>query len=709
MFHNVAPVLPEAALSALERVSVSSPYLAASVWRQHLPLLRSLAYDPPLFERSVQMLARAALENGDERAAKEISDAFVSLFPICLSGTHATIEQRLAVIERLLRSDQSAARALGLRAMDAVLKTSHFSGGYQFEFGARSRDYGFFPDNEEKLTHWYSAALTLIERLAPLNEWFSNEMRGTLARNFNGLWTIAGVYDQTERLSHRFAADGFWREGWFACKQTLRFGRSQRDQQGAARLTMLEAVLRPSNITEQVMAIALSERSGTLELEELEAIDDDFTEASARLESRARELGEIVGADDTLFEQLLPVMLRGGVRAWTLGQGVAATSPQTQATWARFVEELAKVPPEQQDVQVLRGFLAELWKRDHDLVHSILDAMLATPDLAAFVPLLQTAVDIDKRGMGRLERALLTGVPVRMYRFLAYGRVTDRAPAGPLKDLLLLIAGQPDGFDVALEILSMRFHSDRSDQRDHEPELLLAGAGLLRHIKFCTDNSSKAYQLAEVVKACLAAADVSPHAADVARQLRDAVASHKTYSFNNNELLTALLEVQPVGVLDALFAGSDDDRAAGVDVFDCLGAHRNNPADTISCDTLIEWCNADAVVRYPLAAEFVSFSRHAEESESLVWSEQAVALLVGAPNPGQVLSAFIARFQPTSWSGSRAAIIEANSRLLDSISSVLPSLEPVVIAAKVEITEAVSAERRRETARDRVDDERFEW
>ena len=708
MFNNVAPVLPEAALSALERVAVSSPDLAASVWRQHLPLLRSLAYDPPLFERSVHMLSRAALENRDERAAKEVADAFVSLFPICLSGTHATIEQRLAVIERLVRSDQPTARALGLRAMDAVLKTSHFSGGYQFEFGARSRDYGFFPDNDEKLTGWYSAALTLIERLAQVDERFRNEMRGALARSFDGLWTIAGLYDQVESLSRGFAADGFWREGWFACKHTLRFGSSQLDPQGAARLSRLEADLRPSNITEQVMAIALSERSGNFELEELEAIDDDFTRASARLEARARELGEIVGADDTLFEQLLPGMLRGGVRAWTFGQGLAATSPQTQATWTRLVEGLAQVPSEQQDVQVLRGFLAEVWKQDQDLVHSILDAMLATPDLAAFVPILQTAVDLDERGMDRLQRALRTGVPVRMFRFLAYGRVTDRAPAGQFKDLLLLIAAQPDGFDVALEILSMRFHSDRSDQRDHEPELLLAGAGLLRHIKFCTDNSSKTYHLAEIVKACLAAADASPNAADVARQLREAVANHKTYSFNNNELLTALLQVQPAGVLDALFAGSEDDRQAGLHVFDYLGAHRTNPADTISCDTLVEWCNADKDVRYPLAAEFVSFRRHAEESASLVWSEQAVALLVGAPNPEKVLATFIARFQPTSWSGSRAAIIEANSRLLDSISSLLPSLEPVVIAAKAEIAEAVSAERRRETARDRNDDERFE-
>ncbi|WP_332879396.1 hypothetical protein [Massilia sp. S19_KUP03_FR1] len=708
MFHNVAPVLPEAALSALEQVALKSPDLAVTVWQQYVSLLRSLAYDAPLFERSVQMLSRAALEIGDQRAVKDISDAFVSLFPIYLSGTHATIGQRLTVIERLLLSGQATAKSLGLRALDAVLKTNRFSCGYQFDFGARSRDYGFVPDSDEKLTGWYSAAFELIERTARVAEWLRTEMRGALARNFTGLWAISGLHGQIETLSRAFANDGFWQKGWLACKQTLRFGSNHLDTEGTARLRKLEAELRPSNVAEQVIAIALSDQSISFDLDELNAFDNGFTGASGHLATRARELGEIVGADDTLFEKLLPVMLRGGVRAWTFGHGLAETSPQIQITWSKLVEGLALVPSEQQDVQVLRGFLAELWKRDKDLVHSILDAALATPDLAAFLPVLQTAVDLEERGMARLQQALQNGVPVKKYRYLAYGQVTDSAPAGPFKDLLLLIADQPDGFDIALEILHMRFHSDRSEQRDHEPELLLAGSLLLRDIKFCNDNSSKTYHLTEVIRACLVAVNAGLNAYDVARQLREAVANYKTYSFNNTDLLTVLLQVQPAEVLDALFAGSEDDRYAGLQVFDYLDAHGTNPADVISCETLIQWCSADADVRYQLAAEFVSFGKHTEENASLVWSEQAVALLVGAPAPEKILATFVARFRPTSWSGSRSALIEANSRLLDSMSPLLSSLEPAVIAAKAEIAEAVCAERRLETASDRVQDERFE-
>jgi hypothetical protein len=708
MFNNAAPVLPEAALSALERVEDDSPDIAALVWRQHLPLLRSLAYDSPLFERSVKILERTAMQTDDQRAAKEVSDTFVSLFPICLSGTHATIEQRLAVIERLLRSDESAAKTLGLRAMDAVLKTDHFSCGYQFEFGARSRDYGFFPDCDEKLTGWYAAALALMERLAATDEWLKHEMRSMLAQNFSGLYIIAGVSDQVERLSQTFAADGFWREGWFACKQTLRFNSGSLEPEVAARLSRLEAELRPSNVTEQVKAIALSNRSGGFDLDELEAVNDDFARASERLEAKARELGEVVGADDALFTHLLPDMLRGGVRSWAFGQGLAAASPQAHATWARLVDGLDQVSPEQHDVQVLRGFLAEVWERDRDLVHNLLDAALDKPTLIKIFPLLQTAVKIDERGVTRLQQALSAQAPVWVYRYLAFGRVTDHVPVGPFKTLLLLIADQPGGFDVALEILYMRFHSDRSEKRDHEKELLLAGQELLRRVSFRTNPASKTYHIANIAKVCLAASDTGPVAADIAVRLRQAVANYEPYSFNNEELLKALLEAQPVAVLEALFSGSEEDRQSGVRVFDHLRHHRSDPANAIPHEKLITWCNIAPELRYPLAAAVVTFNRYIKESESHVWSEQAIALLVNAPSPETVLTTFIARFRPMSWSGSRAALMEANALLLDDIPPVIPSLEPLAMAAKLQLAKEVATERQRETERDRINDERFE-
>jgi hypothetical protein len=167
MFENVAPVLPEAVLATLERAGNGDPDVAAAVWRRHRSLLRSLAYDAHHFEQNASMLARAATQCPDQKEAKEASDTFASLFTIYLSGTHATIEQRIDLIERLLQSGEPKQVSLGLAALDQMLEATHFSSGYGFEFGARSRNYGYEPRSGEDVTRWFGAALALIERLTP--------------------------------------------------------------------------------------------------------------------------------------------------------------------------------------------------------------------------------------------------------------------------------------------------------------------------------------------------------------------------------------------------------------------------------------------------------------------------------------------------------------------------------------------------------------
>ena len=710
MFENVAPVLPEAALSALERAGNRQSDVITMVWQRHLSLLRSLAYDAPLFERSAQVLAQAATHNADELEAKRASDTFVSLFMIYLSGTHATIEQRLCVIEGLLRSGETKVRVLGLAALDKVLQTTYFSSGNHFEFGARSRDYGYQPRCDADVAQWYGAALALIERLALAEEILKPELRDLVARNFRGLWSSAHMHSSLESLSNSFSADGFWREGWVACRQTLNFDRDHLKPDVASRLSALETNLRPSNLQERVRAVVLSNNwSPGIDLEDIE-VDGDVTSGIERLEKIARELGTSVATDDAVFTELLPELLRGGNRVVAFGRGLAAASPDLRATWARLVDGLEQIAPEQRNVQVLRGFLAVLWEQDKDLAQTLLDSALDQPAMRALLPELHTAVELDERGVERLKQVLRAGqVSVWMFRNLAYGRSTDRLAGGVLKDLLLLIADQSDGLDVALEILFMRLCSDRSTQRDHGPELIEVGRELLRRITFRKDDQRRDHELEGVVKACLTGPDASPIAAEVATRLRQAVAAHETYSFHNDNLLKALLELQPVAVLDALFAGEEKDQRVGVSVFECMGDHRGNPADAISCEALIAWCEGDCERRYPLAASIITFARRPDASGSQVWSEQAKALLAGAPDSKTVLAVLIKQFRPMSWSGSRAALMEANARLLDSLESHVPSgVMPFVTEAKAQLAQEVARERQWETEHDRARDERFE-
>lgn len=710
MFENVAPVLPEATLASLERASNGDPALTMMMWRQHRSLLRSLAYDAPLFVRSAQLLARAATHTTDEQEAKQASETFSSLFTIYLSGTHATIEQRLGVIEELLRSGEAPARVLGLAALGEVLKTMHFTSHHRFEFGARSRDYGYHPRSGAEMTCWYGAALSLIERLALTEGLLKFELRDLLAWNFRGLWTIAHMYDNLEQLAHRFADDGFWREGWTACRETLQFDRDQLTPEAAARLAALEIDLRPSNLHERVLAVVVGDRSGSPNLADMD-IEDDGTNVIERISASAYELGAAVATHDDVFAELLPDLLRGGNQVWVFGRGLAGASPDRRAIWVRLVEGLAQIAPEQRDVQVLVGFLAEIWERDQDLAHHLLDEAVDHPALGVFLPVLHSAVDLDEAGVNRLKQALRTGkAPIWMYRNVAYGRTTTPLASVVLKDLLLLMADQADGLDMAINILSLRLYSDSSVQRQHAPELLEAGREILRRVTFPRSQQGIDYRLANIVKACLIGPHADRIAAGVAMRLKQAVLAYETSAFQNHHLLRALLERQPAVVLDALFGGDEDDHWVGFNLFRSLGDLRGTPLDMISCEDLIGWCDRDGEQRYPLMASFITFAGGPEENGPSVWSEHAKALLAHAPNPRPVLEVFIERFRPMSWSGSRAALMEANAQLLDSLETdVLSRIMPFVTEAKARLSQEVAQMRQQETNEDRARDERFEW
>lgn len=705
MFTNIAAVLPEAALAALERAD-SLPALGIT-W--HLLLLRSIAYDPNLFKRSTLLLAKTASHDPDNRTRSKVSDVLSSLFTLYLSGTHATIEQRLHVIEQLLKSRDPTAQSLGLEALDRVLRTSYFSSSYQFNFGSHSRDYGYHPKNNAEITHWYSSALAAIERLALVEEVLTAELHNIVANHFRGLWTNAGMANDLESLSRKILAKGFWSSGWAACRQVIRYDKDALPEDIVSRLFALESELKPNGLIDEVRAIVLGKNGAGLEFESIDA-KEDYAVAIKRLETTAYQLGASVAADEEIFTYLLNDILRGGNgQILPFGRGLAHGATDRTATWHKLINELTQIEPSKRDIQVLRGFLSEVWKKDKDEAQGFLDTALNQSVLLECFPLLHTAVELDERGIERLKTALKLGkTPIEMYRFLAYGEATSHLTSSVFKDFLLLIVEQTNGFDTALEILYMRLFSDRAAKRNHDSGIIEAGQELLRHVRFRHTNELYETKLADIVRSCLCEPDGYKVAGELASCLKLAIKNNETYSFNNSKLLTALLQVQPVAVLTELLFGSEDVND-GVAVFDYMDVHDTNPADSIPTEVLLDWCAQNSERGYAFAASIISFSSRPKEGGPQIWSEQAKSLLANAPDPSNILALFIERFSPRTWSGSLAAILESNVQLLDSLEPpIARELAPLISEAKSRFYAQIEIERQRETTRDRQRNERFE-
>lgn len=365
--------------------------------------------------------------------------------------------------------------------------------------------------------------------------------------------------------------------------------------------------------------------------------------------------------------------------------------------------------PELRNVQLLRGFVAGLWKRDRELTHSLLDSVLSEPVLQSSLPVLQSAVELDERGVDRLKTGLVAGIsPIWMYRNLRFGGITAPVAGSSFKSLVFLIADQPDGINVALEVLHARLFSDEAAKLTPDPHVQEAGRELLRRVTFDSYGMTLDYLLGSVLRDCwIAPQSAKSIVAELATRLRQAVVDRKADWSQSGELVKTMFQLDASAVLDVLFQNDNDAERLHGRVLDHFSGYRGNPVDAISCADLIAWCEIDCERRYVFAASIVSFAHGVEGKQARVWSEQAITLLNHAPNPEPVLAIFVKQFRPTSWSGSLASVMESNAQLLDDLDPAIRSL-PFVAKAKVEILRTIEKERQWEMKQDRERDERFE-
>jgi hypothetical protein len=217
------------------------------------------------------------------------------------------------------------------------------------------------------------------------------------------------------------------------------------------------------------------------------------------------------------------------------------------------------------------------------------------------------------------------------------------------------------------------------------------------------------YDLDRVVDVCVAGDSGYEVTKVVCDNLKRAAAEHKTYGFGHNQLLKALLKVQPRAVLDAFLTRDDKAVAAGAHFIQQSCQLQPNPMDEVSEGALFEWCADDPISRYPAVASVVSVFTLRTDGNPTSWTPIASRLVHGAPDPIAVMSTLIARFRPMIWSGSRSPILETGTILLDQF-DVQGNVELAAFIAlqKTKLQQEARDYLDWETKLDKDRDERFE-
>jgi hypothetical protein len=389
--------------------------------------------------------------------------------------------------------------------------------------------------------------------------------------------------------------------------------------------------------------------------------------------------------------------------------GLGASSPR--AIWDKLAEELKG--SDKPNMQVIQGFLNGLARSDLPTTNALLDEAVGHPVLGEWLPGLQASVPIDADGVRRLREALELGkAPVGNFFVLVYGAVCEAISGPDFRDLMLAIGAKPDGNRIALEILSMRLHSDGTAKREPLPETVEAGRTLLSQYTFKRRGSQADhddYMLGVVSSKCLIGPVGAPVAQKLWRDMKAAVDSYDAYGWEQDDLLKALFKRHPLAMLDELASGDDKDRRKSTELIHETMEHGRHPSGVLDDTTLLEWAEKDPSMRYPFAAGIALLFDRVNDQAQHEWRPIAGQLLARAPDPALIFNEIKSRLWPRSWSGSLASKCESRLQLLDKLEiGDRPELVVAFQEFRAELVATIAKQRERDLQEDRTKSERFE-
>ncbi len=694
-FAFLAPANPEATLRLIETIcdgpdgghftSRENPHFSRVVG-----LLCKLAYSAELFPRVLSILLRFALNEQPGENVNSIRHQIKPLFQLYLSGTIAPQVFRLEVIERLLDPQDAIRTRLGFCLLESMLQSSGFMSHNSFDFGSRSRDFGYIPTTCEDVQSWYETALGFCVDLAVSDDPRSIEARALLARQWCSLWLNVRLYELIETITRDLHAHQPWADGWLAIRQTIRFHFNDLAPEAQARLEQLAADLAPADLVENVHLFVCRETNDVYDLDQttgnIEITDKSYSQACEHLEAKAYDLGVAVGEDNDLIQQLLPTLVHSrSTRVKLFSQGLV--SRVTDITW--LVESCCsawkQTDPSIRTLGLLIGILEEYAVSDRTSYELFLDRLMVDADFSIVFPCLQLGLEINDQAVERLIACINSSTaPLGSYRNLGHASVVSRIDKDRLLRLLTGLQGMEHGDLVIVDSLSLLVSLSGCDQ------LPISFLDFAREILARQDFSrsivdpSWDYDLERIVNASLSGEQGAEVARIVSTNLLARILDYSVTGYRDcPRLMDSLATCQPAVFLDVFLGSRFDHQGMIGRIFDSASwhdnlGHRYNSLGLIDNDYLLGWCEADPDHRFAALAEAVQLccsTPNETGRPDLSWSPLALELLSKVPRVDDILKAFVSVFFPQSWTGSRADMIAKRLPLLHSL---VQHLNPVV-------------------------------
>ncbi|MHA4738883.1 hypothetical protein [Dyadobacter sp. MSC1_007] len=672
VFENLASILPERALLAIERADALLPGKFASrengYFSRFVRLLRHIGYEEPLFLRSAKIVAEFALTEKVGENSNSIRRELSAMYQLNMSGTYAPIEVRLQLLKSLWESNITNKQQLATELIESALEAWRFQPQHIPSFGSLSRGFGLRPDYPEGVHNWYAKAAGQCLKMLDGDTPFKGVLKNILAAKLRGIWTKAGQFDLVESICVQLTRDGFWAQGWFKVMSIIRHDSKKEEDELQQRLLRLEKLLKPKNLYDQIVAYFLSDAKG---LDISDALLDGRRSNFNQLPQIYENIGADLVRDGATSNTIIPLLLTAdNGNIFHLGQGMYSGATDTEEVWDKLLNIYMKLPASERKPYLLKGWINSAYKNSEKYSDKILEQVLnTTASKHLFFPL-HASIPASQNGIILLLRALEDlELPSTEFKSLSYSLVSSNIPPENLTNLVKKVWNRNGGREAAFEILYYKCHVIESGSiNDMTDELIDIGRQLLLDLDldeklYSEDN----YKIGVVLQVCFEGEVAFNSASNFTTKLMRLIRSNYGLLNHADDILRELVKVQPKCFLNDLLERdmSNDDvyRVGFYNNFEEYDIYLS----MISNETLINWCDEEPYERYKLVAGAIVSYEGTEEAVKLIWKPIFWKLVDGAPNLLEVLDKVEGTLMPSEVPKSRANAYQARLTLFSEL------------------------------------------
>ena len=680
--------------------------------RRHIVwALEKVAFVSKTFERGALLLLELALAE-NESWGNNASGQFKALFPVLLGNTEAGPEERVLLLDEVLRTNDHARLKLAVNALRSGAKADSFTRTIGVEIhGSRPAMEPWRPELWKDAWSYVRECANRLAVIATRSDDIGEMARDALARQFR-IYVGRGLLDDVERWALDVSAkQPYWPKALTSLGHILQYDRDELDPDAAERVQKLVAHLSPDDLASKVRFL-VTEMPWDYPVDE----KLDFEERDKRQSAAVKALAEGLLLDEQRLIAFFPELSVGSQRmAVEFGRALAVSSPKPLGLKQPIADALLSVTADTRNYGLLSGYMWGLATAEPAAFLELKEQCAASADLAPAFAFACLNAGITPPDVELMCEAMRHGVmPAFALRSWAGGGRLAKLASNVVAPLFDLLFAKPSPFyAIGLELFGMYVFQHRDRLESLRPQVRLAAVNLKHAEKHRGGSHMDQHHFDEVMKWVLAKGEGDRDACAVALLL----AQHLVDDPNEvgqeyirpqlPKMLSAFAHITWPIISQAITSDKQKEWRLQLTLGDSF-AFDNVKRPMIAhlpADLLFAWCHAHPGVAPAFVAGIASVLTHRDRDATPPDLDPLTRrLLAEFGDREDVLRAINSNIHSFGWSGSRTSYYQLYEHPLKSLEK-----HPIGAVRRWAKKMLVAMKREFEAARDEDDELKASW